>query len=109
MIKVTFKSKNNSIIGFELSGHAGYDESGYDIICSAVSVLAINTVNSIEAFTDDLFDCTVEGNEGLLRFSFISDIISDKSELLVNAFQLGIQGIQQQYGDTYIDIKIEEV
>lgn len=109
MIQVILKTKSNTIIGFEMSGHAGYDEAGYDIICSAASMLAINTVNSIETFTDDLFDCTVGENGGFLQFSFISDKISDKSELLLNAFHLGLQGIEQQYGNTYIDIKIEEV
>lgn len=90
-------------------GHAGYAEYGNDIVCAAASVLAINVINSIEAFTEDLFDYTMSEEDGLLHFELISDNISDKSELLLNAFKLGIQGIQEQYGNTYIDIKIEEV
>ena len=37
--------------GVRLSGHAGFDDSGRDIICAAVSTLVFNTVNSIEVFT----------------------------------------------------------
>jgi uncharacterized protein YsxB (DUF464 family) len=48
-----FKNSEKEITGFYSAGHAGYAESGSDIICSAISVLTINTINSIEAFTDD--------------------------------------------------------
>lgn len=109
MIKVTLLTKSNNLIGFEMSGHAGYAEYGNDIVCAAASVLAINTVNSIEAFTEDLFDCTVGEDDGLLQFKLISNKINEKSELLLKAFKLGIQSIEQQYGNTYIDIKTEEV
>ena len=29
-------------------GHAGFDQSGRDIVCAAISILVINTINSIE-------------------------------------------------------------
>ena len=32
-------------------------DSGQDIVCAAVSVLVINTMNSIERFTDDETSC----------------------------------------------------
>ena len=31
----------------------GYSEAGSDVVCAAVSVLVINTLNSIERFTSD--------------------------------------------------------
>ena len=31
--------------GFSVSGHAGYENAGKDIICASVSALVINTVN----------------------------------------------------------------
>lgn len=56
MISVRFNyDSSDRITGFDISGHAGLADSGYDIICSAVSALAINTVNSIENLTDDRF------------------------------------------------------
>ena len=48
-----YKSTNGGIVGFRSAGHAGYAEEGSDIICSAVSILTFNTINSIEKFTDD--------------------------------------------------------
>ncbi len=55
MIRVTFiKMKNKgSMLGFKAHGHAGFSEEGQDIVCAAVSVLTINTLNAIEKFADD--------------------------------------------------------
>ena len=53
MITVTVTKKNNSYTEFTSKGHAGYAEEGQDIICAAVSVLVINTVNSLETLTHD--------------------------------------------------------
>ena len=55
MITVTIYKKSNQYLGFDINGHAGYAEEGSDIICAAVSVLSLNTLNSIEAFTEDEF------------------------------------------------------
>ena len=53
MIEVTvYKTMRHEYAGFDMSGHAGYDDIGKDIVCAAVSVLVINTLNSIERFTD---------------------------------------------------------
>ena len=53
MIRVKFYRKEGRFFGFQLKGHAGYAEPGEDILCSAVSALAINTVNSLEELTKD--------------------------------------------------------
>ena len=47
MITIKVSKKNGSYVDFVSKGHAGYAEEGYDIVCAAVSVLIINTVNSI--------------------------------------------------------------
>ena len=54
MLKVTvYQDSDGQALGFQISGHSGYAEAGSDIVCAAVSALAENTVNSIEAFTED--------------------------------------------------------
>ena len=48
MITVTFhKTKAGEYKDFLCSGHAGYDDYGKDIVCASVSVLVINTINSL--------------------------------------------------------------
>ena len=56
MITITVKKRKGNYLEFESKGHAGYAEEGHDIVCAAVSVLVINTVNSFEAFTEDQFE-----------------------------------------------------
>ena len=109
MIQVTIlKDSENEYRGVRLSGHAGYAEEGFDIICSAVSALAINTVNSIEEFTEDMFSCETENEGGYLSFQLTGDV-SAESRLLVKSLVLGITNIRESYGAEYINIRYKEV
>ena len=54
MIKAVFYTKNNTYFGFKISGHADYGCCGKDVVCAGVSALVINTINSIEKFTNDI-------------------------------------------------------
>ena len=47
------KTSDDNYKEIECNGHAGYAEYGEDIVCAAVSVLTINTINSIEQLTKD--------------------------------------------------------
>ena len=91
----------------QFSGHADYRAAGEDIVCAAVSVLAENTVNSIEKFTNDKFEyCAINEEEGFLSFRLKS--VSADSGLLLDSLLLGLQGIEESYGD-HIQIQYEEV
>ena len=68
MITIKVRKKNGSYEEFVSKGHAGYAEAGQDIVCAAVSALIINTVNSLEKFTDDNFD--VHEKDGFVSIHF---------------------------------------
>ena len=107
MIKAVFyHDKHDNISGFKLNGHADYDEYGKDIVCAAVSALAVNTVNSIEHFTDDKFICREKS--GTLEFKFKSDT-SWEAQLLLHSLRLGLQAIQKDYSTEYISVTSKEV
>ncbi|MBO7364477.1 MAG: ribosomal-processing cysteine protease Prp [Lachnospiraceae bacterium] len=89
--------------GFRVSGHSGYRSAGQDIVCSAVSVLAVNTVNSIEAFTKDTFESLAVNEEEGFFFAELKEV-SDASRLLLDSFFLGIEGICESYGK-YVKIR----
>lgn len=110
MINVTiFKDSSDEYRGFSLVGHAGYSESGSDIVCAAVSMLSTNAVNSIENLTDDEITYNVDEDTGLLSMSFCDKEISSESKLLVDSLILGLESIRESYGDTYIRISYKEV
>ncbi len=108
MICFTVWKSEDQYRGFECTGHAGYDDSGRDIICSAVSALAVNTVNSIEEFTQDAMEVEQEPEGGFLRAVF-PQMPGMQASLLMDSLVLGIQSIQAEYGNAYITLLIEEV
>lgn len=94
--------------GFSSTGHAGFRESGFDIICSAVSVLEQNLANSVHAFTDAHFTCEMDENRGKFFFRLI-DSDDEKAVLLLSSCLLGLEAIQEAYGSDYLTITNQEV
>ena len=108
MIKVTiYQDSEQKISRFLMQDHAGYAESGSDIVCAAASALAQNTVNSIEQFTDDAFTVDVDEVSGGLDVR-LEPGYSKETELLLNSLILGLQGIEEEDME-YIDVIFEEV
>ena len=56
MIKVNIKAKEGNINSIKISGHAGYDVSGKDIVCAAVSSITITTVNALIKLDENAID-----------------------------------------------------
>ncbi len=109
MIRVAvFQTPEKEYRGFRMEGHAGAGDYGTDIVCSAVSMLVLNTVNSIEAFTDAGFTCEAAEDGGYLQFTFTEEP-DDDAVLLVRAMMLGLEETVKQYGKKYIKIRYEEV
>ena len=102
MITIEIRKSGEDYVGFSSKGHAGYAEEGYDIICAAVSVLAVNTINSIEKFTEDAFKA--EAKDGMVRWKFTELPISNEAKLLMDALVLGLEYIRESYGKKYIKI-----
>ena len=106
MIRITFFSSDERLIGFHVTGHAGYAEEGSDIVCAAVSSAAYMTANTV---TDVLnLDPQLTADEGdmLLRFRTLSD--AEKAAAIMNGFRLHIEGLREQYPD-YLTVTITEV
>ena len=97
MIKIAiYKNAENLITGFQISGHSGYAEAGSDIVCSAVSALVINTINSIQHFTSDQFRLEQDEKTGYIEFHVVSPG-SNNGNLLLSSLALGLQGISEEY------------
>jgi hypothetical protein len=106
-MKVTvYRDRYGEVSGFQVSGHSTYNTHGEDILCSAVSVLTINCMNSVEALTEDepLIQAVNE-EEGFVHFRLKT--ISEGSRLLLRSWLLGMESIAETYGD-YIQIEFEE-
>ena len=111
MITATFFKDSNGVHrGFSFIGHAGYGEHGSDIVCAAVSILAVNCVNSIEVFAKDEGISNVDEETGLLTFTFVEKEVSEKASLFIDSLILGINGIIEELGnEDYLQIIFKEV
>ncbi|MCR5748263.1 MAG: ribosomal-processing cysteine protease Prp [Lachnospiraceae bacterium] len=104
MIEVRIKRNEASdIIGFRVSGHAFFADAGKDIICAAVSMLTINTINAIESFCDDKADVTVDKEKGFIE-AILSGDPGEGSKLLLKTFHLGVTSIENKYGSSYVKV-----
>ena len=107
MTNITFYVKSdNSIAGFKSKGHAAYSVKGTDVVCASVSILIINTINSIEKLTAD--KCNYKINDRRATIDFEMDDIGRESQVLLQALKMGLEGIAGNYPGNVM-IKIEEV
>ena len=99
MITVSiYELETGSIGGFLFEGHADAGESGYDIVCSAVSALAIGCVNSIEAFTKTSFDEDVHEDGGYLEVILKPETAEDHdAQLLLKSMALAVSQMAESY------------
>ena len=96
MIKVTFFYNNDfKIKGFELKGHADYDEFGYDIVCSAATSNSVAVINSLENLQKVSFNKVI-AEEGLIS-CLVKDSDIEKSQLLLQHLKLAIEEISREY------------
>ena len=62
MITVEIRKSNGEYAGFSSKGHAGYAESGNDILCAALSAMTMLILNTIEVSYASDVEYTI--NEG---------------------------------------------
>jgi uncharacterized protein YsxB (DUF464 family) len=101
---VIYRNEKDGYAGFCVTGHAGFAENGYDIVCSAVSMLVINTVNSIESLTNAKSSIKSDDKKGLIELKLITDDNKD-AELLIKSLVLGLESVKEQYTN---NIRISE-
>lgn len=102
MIKVQVKRSNNNVYEIVIKGHANYDDYGKDIVCAAVSSMAITTINSI-ILLDESID--YEEKSGLLIIRVIKD--TDVNNKLLNNLVNMLNELQSQYPKN-IEIRNED-
>jgi hypothetical protein len=106
MISVKICTSQGGYQAVTISGHAGFADAGQDIVCAAVSALAINTANSLEILTGD--QIVVRNDAGYLCLAFPGGL-SEGGKLLVDSLILGLKQIRQDYGKKYLKVINQEV
>lgn len=94
MITATFFTYSDALIGFNISGHAYFSESGTDIICAAVSsaaYMAANTITEIEGINADIKE--VDGFMEVL----IPKTDTEKAKTVLSGLKLHLTQLEKQY------------
>ncbi len=77
----------------QMNGHACRSVNGQDIVCSAISALTCNLINSLEDLTDNRIRAETASGKTIIEWEYLND----KGQLLVDSWFLGITAINQEY------------
>lgn len=115
MISVIVSREGNSIRALYVNGHAGFAESGKDIICSGVSTLLFTAANALEDICgydgESFFRIVNEGGADVnLRITVPDqgdDKTKDRAQVIMRTCELGLIGIARDYNNgkkKYVEI-----
>lgn len=110
MIKIViYKAQEGNITGFKVTGHAGFDAYGKDIVCSAVSALAQTALLGLLKVAEA--DAAYEIDDGYLNCR-LNQVESGRKRIMCDAIletmYEGLKNIRESYIKC-IDIVEEEV
>ncbi|MBA1335241.1 MAG: putative ribosomal protein [Firmicutes bacterium] len=98
MIKVKIKKdKNSHIIEYRVYGHAGFDEYGKDIVCSAVSALTQAVVIGLKEVAGIEIDYSVNGDALRCSLPPLEDYKRREADILLNTMCLALDNIKSSY------------
>ena len=99
MIRAEFSVSNECIRGFTIAGHAGLAPSGSDVLCAAVSAMALLTVNTVGEVFGARFDLTEK--DGFLSL-VLTEVPAEKKEAVngvLRGLLLQLKDLREQYPD----------
>ena len=93
------------LVGFRISGHSGFAESGSDIVCAAVSsavIMSANTITEVQHINADVTE-----SDGFVNLN-LSKSDAEKSRDILGGLRLHLTALSEQYSKD-IKVKITEV
>lgn len=111
MTEVYLYKKGEHYLGFEVSGHAGFDKRGYDIVCAALSMTTISTINGLEILLNIVPHVIEDEGTGYLKCDLPTNLdleTTAKTNLLLAQFSVAITGLVDAYPD-YVTLFTREV
>ncbi|MDI9504506.1 MAG: ribosomal-processing cysteine protease Prp [Clostridiales bacterium] len=96
MTKAVLYCRSGQLQGFLLEGHAGWGESGKDIVCSALSAITHMTAIGITEVMTLRAQVFTEEKAGRMRLILHPEDVS-KAQVLLRAMELELGCIAEQY------------
>lgn len=92
----------SAIVRLVIKGHAGSAEYGKDLVCAAVSALAVNFINSVEALCGVQLRAEIDSGLFDVWISEEHDV-----QLLAQSIVVGIRALAAEH-HAFIQLKSEE-
>ncbi len=99
-------SHRDRVVGFRVSGHAGYAESGSDVVCAGVTTAVQLVANGITECVGIAAEVQVE--ENLVSLLLPGRCCNEAASLLLDAFELQMGIMAQEYKE-YVALMYAEV
>ena len=97
MIKAEiYVTDRGNIVGFDISGHAGFSESGTDIVCAAVSSAAYMVGNTLTEVIRADIDTVINDKLGIMKVMISSKDVNRCSDIM-NGFKLHLILLEEMY------------
>ena len=98
---VTFyRRSDGKLTGYRAEGHAGYAESGADIVCAAVSALTQSTLNGLKNVLKAPVISEIDDQAAFLEAKLAPEATQDQvrsAQLLLVTLLEGLQAIERSY------------
>ncbi len=96
MIRVDVQKNGQGLItGYTVSGHAGYADDGYDIICSAISAVTQTALLGLERHLKIHPSYDVNQEDGVLKVA-LNSAPTELTEAILETMVYGVQSIAKQ-------------
>ncbi len=102
MIVAEFFRKNGEITGFKVSGHAGYDMFGKDIVCAGVSALTQSALLGLDRCAKRRFDLDIASGKLTMDLEGKPDTLT---QAILETMFLGLVEIAGNYPKS---VRVEE-
>ena len=103
MIRAEFFESKGKLCGFRLCGHAGFAESGEDIVCASVSSAVQLTANLLEALK---YEQKVDVMDNVIKLHLNAS--DDTSDVVLDQLRMHLEAVLEEFPNT-IKITTTEV
>ena len=108
MIRVEFVIRDNKILAFSVSGHAGLAPAPHDVLCASVSAMTQLVINTLTEVFGVEVDLVVDERKPLIRAELIS-VPSESAfsaEGVLQGFLLQLEDLRKTY-PTHLSVRKE--
>ncbi len=108
MITIKVRSRNEDINTIRVIGHAGYAANGEDIICAAVSALAISLLNALEEVAQAVIEKRIDEGDIFIKVPPQQDEQRHRAaQVLLRSFFLSAENLARE-NPRYVKVETQE-